>query len=296
VAGGWKQSPEGLGIARATCSALTFRVALAAALLAGAAAPVSAGEMPVLPSGGSFAAGSGGIAGSGSTLNVTQTSLRGIIDWSGFSIGVGGLVQFNNGAGATLNRVTGAEESEILGRLSATGGVYLLNPNGVLIGKSGVIVTGGSFVAATLDTPDNAFLAGGALTLSGSSIAAVENQGTVSSMNGNVFLVARTVTNGGGIAALNGMAGLAAGQEVLLQDSTSDPRIFVEAPGGEVTNSGMIAAAAVALRRAGGNVYALAGNNGGMISATGTQTINGHVWLTASNGGSVPVAGLAAGP
>ena len=56
-------------------------------------------------------------------------------------------VQFNNGSGATLNRVTGNNMSQIMGSLSATGSVYLINQQGVVIGKQGVITTGGSFVA-----------------------------------------------------------------------------------------------------------------------------------------------------
>ena len=44
---------------------------------------------------------------------------------------------------------------------------------------------------------------------------------------------------------------------------------------------------------AGGNVYALSGNNGGIVRATGTSTIGGHVWLT-SNSGNVSISGTVA--
>src|SRR5438105_5798916 len=43
------------------------------------------------------------------------------------------------------------------------------------------------------------------------------------------------------------------------------------------------------LNAVGGNVYALAGNAGGLVNATGTSNVDGHVWLTA--GGSTVVAG-----
>ena len=85
------------------------------------------------------------------TLTVSQSSSKAIVDWSSFSIGQGGTVQFDNGSGATLNRVTGTSVSSIDGLLSATGSVYLINPNGVIVGKTGVVNTGGSFVASTLD-------------------------------------------------------------------------------------------------------------------------------------------------
>lgn len=45
------------------------------------------------------------------------------------------------------NRVTGNNISTINGRLTATGSVFLINRNGVIIGKNGVIETGGSISA-----------------------------------------------------------------------------------------------------------------------------------------------------
>jgi len=84
---------------------------------------------PVLPRGGAVQAGLASIgAASGNTLTVNQSSQRAIINWSSFSIGAGGKVQFDNGSGVTLNRVTGGSVSSISGLLSATGSVYVLNP------------------------------------------------------------------------------------------------------------------------------------------------------------------------
>jgi hypothetical protein len=60
--------------------------------------------------------------------------------------------------------------------------------------------------------------------------------------------------------------------------------ISPSAVSGSVTNSGVIKAASVYLSSSAGNVYALAGNNGGLIEATGSKTINGQVWLTAPKG------------
>ena len=93
---------------------------------------------PALPTGGKVVAGSAtvGTAAAG-TLTITQSSNKAIINWNGFSIGQGGQVAFDNGKGATLNRVTGAQVSSLDGLLTATGSVYLINPNGVIVGKSG---------------------------------------------------------------------------------------------------------------------------------------------------------------
>jgi filamentous hemagglutinin family protein len=76
-------------------------------------------------------------------VTINQSSGRGIIDWNNFSIGYGGVVTFKNGSGATLNRVTGTQMSTILGSLTATGSVYLINPQGVLIGPGAHVNTGG---------------------------------------------------------------------------------------------------------------------------------------------------------
>jgi filamentous hemagglutinin family protein len=50
---------------------------------------------------------------------------------------------WSNGSGATLSRVIGADRSLILGKLTAPGSVYLINPKGVVIGRTG----GGRFAA-----------------------------------------------------------------------------------------------------------------------------------------------------
>jgi filamentous hemagglutinin family protein len=240
----------------------------------------------VLPQGGHYVAGAGTIASQGDALTVTQpNSSRGVIDWTGFSIGKGNTVSFDNGSGATLNRVTGGSPSAILGRLSATGSVYLLNPQGIVVGRSGVISTGGRFVASTLDLPDTAFMNGGTLTLAGSSTGKVVNLGRISSSGGDVFLIARdAVVNGGSVSAPNGTAEYIAGQQVVLYDSSSSRQVFVQiGSNGTVVDRGATQAAQINLEAADGNIYALAGS-GSRIRATGTAIRDGHVWLVAANG------------
>ena len=114
-----------------------------------------------LPTGGTVVSGKVAIgATSPTSLTVSQSSATGIVNWSSFSVGQGNQVQFNNGSGATLNRVTGNVPSSINGLVSATGSVYLVNPAGVVVGPTGVVKTGGSFVASTLDVKDADFRAG----------------------------------------------------------------------------------------------------------------------------------------
>jgi filamentous hemagglutinin family protein len=241
----------------------------------------------VLPQGGTYVAGTGTIASQANGLVITQPgSTRGVIDWNSFSIGRHNNVTFENGAGATLNRVTGGSPSAILGSLSATGSLYVINPQGIVVGSSGVITTRGRFVASTLDICNDAFMqGGGSLTLSGNSSAALINLGRISSSGGDVFLIARdAVVNAGTLAAPNGTAELAAGGQVLLQDSSSSQQVFVQTGSqGSVVDKGRITAAQVSLQAADGNVYALAGS-GTRIRATGTASRDGHVWLVADSG------------
>jgi filamentous hemagglutinin family protein len=249
---------------------------------------------PVLPTGGKVVAGSAVIAAPrAGMLVVDQTSGRAIIDWSSFSIGAAGAVKFDNGAGATLNRVTGSSGALISGLLSGTGSVYLIDPHGVIIGRDGVVKVGGTFAASTLDIADSPFMAAGDLTFAGASNASVVNYGRIGALGGDVSLIAATVENAGSISAANGTAGLAAGYRVLLRDKALNGGKFAVLLGGahtSVTNAGVIAAADAELRANGGNIYALAGNTGGVISATGVKAGQGHVWLIAE-GGTLDVAG-----
>lgn len=266
-------------------NALVALLPVAAAVLC-CVTPLDARAAGPLPAGGHFVGGTGSIGGSGGTLTIDQTSGRGVVNWDSFSIGGNNHVVFANRNGATLNRVTGGSPSAILGTLTASGSVYLINPQGVLVGPKGVISTNGRFVASTLDVDSTAaFMNGGPLALSGTSNAGIVNLGTIASSGGDVFLIARRdVINAGTVSAPNGTAELAVAQQVLLQDSSSGKQVFVQAgTGGLLSNNGMIQAAQVNLQAMDGNIYALAGNHEA-IRATGTATRDGHVWLVAGHG------------
>ncbi|MGN6648834.1 beta strand repeat-containing protein, partial [Trinickia sp.] len=159
---------------------------------------------------------------------------------------------------------------------------------GIVIGSSGVISTGGRFVASTLDTDNTAFMNGSTQTFSSPPATAtgtVVNLGTIATSGGDVFLIAnKEVDNVGRISAPNGTAELAVGQHVLLQDSTQSQQVFVQqGSAGKVVNRGAIKAAQISLQAADGNVYALAGNHS-VLRATGTAKRDGHVWLVADTG------------
>jgi filamentous hemagglutinin family protein len=264
---------------RSGVSARVLIVALGVPLVVGAPSAWAGGALPTT---GKYVAGTGAISKKGASgLTVNQNSGTGIIDWSSFSIGKGNSVQFNNGAGATLNRVTGGDLSTIAGSLKATGSLYLINPQGVIVSVGGKVVTGGSFIASSRDESDSDFL-GGKQKFSGTSNGNVFNAGTIKSANGDVTLIGNSVSNSGSMSAKNGSASLNAGNQVLLAPAGS--RILVNGGAGSASNSGTLQAAQAQINAAGGNVYAIAGNNGGIVRATGTSTINGHVWLTSGSG------------
>lgn len=223
-------------------------------------------------------------------LGISQSSHKGIINWDDFSIGAGELTEFMQpGAdAATLNRVVSGNPSAIQGALRANGKIFVINPNGIMVGPGGSIDVAG-LVLSTLDMSDAEFLAGGDMVFRGNSGAGVQNFGRINAIGGDVFLIGKTVENAGTITA-SGTVGLAAGEEVLI---TANPdaggeRVFVRPVGSGgsgtgVNNSGTIEGAAVELK-AHGNLYALAINNSGSIRATGATRGGGGVYLRAPGG------------
>ncbi len=249
------------------------------------------------PVGEKLIAGSATFQRSTNALTIQQTTDRAIINWQGFSIGAAELTKFvqPSAASAVLNRVISGNPSSLLGRLEANGKVFLINPNGILVGGGAVINTH-AFIGSTLDVSNAKFLAGGDLNFVGDSKAGILNLGAIKAQGGDVFLIGHSVTNAGSLEAAQGTVGLAAGNDVLLRHA-GDQRLYVQAsvPGSSVTpsgasNSGLIAAVQAELHAGGGNVYALAVNNSGSIQATGIIEKNGRVLLT-STGGNIENSG-----
>jgi len=239
------------------------------------------------PKGANVASGTAEVSSDGSTLQI-QTSDRAVIDWDEFSIGEAETTHFIQPStnSAVLNRV-GNGVSNIDGLLKANGRVYIVNPNGVVIGKNGQIKTA-AFYAATLELKEQDFLLGQELTFEGSSKGTIINQGTIEAIGGDVFLFAKTVVNEGTIQALDGEVGLVAAEQVFLKPSGLK-RVYISPSFDQdlveegVVNQGLIEASKVALR-ADGNVYRLAINQGGTIEALSTKEEGGRVFLVADGG------------
>ncbi len=183
------------------------------ALAGGALAAPAANE---LPTGGNVVAGNATISTSGARMDVLQTSQHTAIDWNTFNIGSAAHVHFEQpSGGVALNRVLDTNASQIYGRLTATGQVFLLNPNGVLFAPGAQVDVGG-IVASTLNLGNADFMAGN-YTFSGSSSNAIVNQGNITiAPGGTVALIAARITNTGSIEAPQGSVLLGAGSRVTL--------------------------------------------------------------------------------
>ncbi|MGH9593513.1 MAG: filamentous hemagglutinin N-terminal domain-containing protein, partial [Bryobacteraceae bacterium] len=268
-----------------------FRATMAICAFA-VGAIVWCGELRANPQGGTVAAGSATIGVTGpNTLTINQTSGKVIINWQDFSINAGEVTRFvqPSATAAALNRVVTANPSLLYGTLQANGRIFLINQNGILVGKGGQINTAG-FTASTLALSDSDFLGGKSLHFVGESTAAIDNLGAITALGGDVFLIAQTVQNSGAIHASAGEVGLAAGSDVTLVQSGNERLSVLAGNAGSapsavgVNNVGEVTAAVAELKAAGGNIYALAINNGGVVRATGVASQHGQIVLKAAGG------------
>ena len=194
-------------VSRRAMSLTTSSLALFAAVFG-----TSVRANPPLPTGGNVVTGSAVIDPTLSGVTINQTSNRAVINWNTFDVGLSHNVTFiqPNASSATLNRVTGGTGSTIAGQISATGSVYLINPNGIQITSMGAINVGRGFVASTLDIANADFMAGKGSFSGGT--GTVSNAGTITTQSGGyVGLLGGNVSNSGMIVAPAGKVVLAAG-------------------------------------------------------------------------------------
>jgi filamentous hemagglutinin family protein len=251
-----------------------------------------------LPSGATITQGAGKVSVTGNAMVVDQSTQRMVADWQSFSIGAGSSVRFvqPSTSSVALNRVVGSDPSSIFGSLSANGHVYLQNPNGVLFAP-GAQVDVGSLVATTLNADIGEFMAG-RLRLSGTSGAAVVNDGQITTVNGgHVVLAAAQVANNGGITTPGGTTALVAAGAVDV-DPTGSGLLTISVPvaavGASLVNRGSItadggavqlhAAATDAARRTVMQVD-------GIVRARSIEERDGQIVLSAGSSGVVAVGG-----
>ncbi|ECL7558365.1 filamentous hemagglutinin N-terminal domain-containing protein, partial [Campylobacter jejuni] len=105
-----------------------------------------------LPSGGKFTHGtSGSISSSNGIMNITGNKQNSVIQWGGgFNIANGETVNFKGNGYNYLNIVYGSKSSHIDGKLEGgTNNIFLINPNGIVVGKDGSINANRVFLSAS---------------------------------------------------------------------------------------------------------------------------------------------------
>ncbi|WP_434027796.1 filamentous haemagglutinin family protein [[Pseudomonas] boreopolis] len=167
-------------------------------------------------------------------VNIGQTADKAILNWETFNVGRNTTVNFDQQAGwAVLNRVNDpfARPSQIQGRITGNGTVFLLNRNGILFdGSSQVNVR--NLVAAAATMTDAQFSGGGlygagntpSFTDAGGAIAVeqgalIRTAAPAKSTDGGgyVLLLGTEVANAGEIATPKGQATLAAGDSFVIR-------------------------------------------------------------------------------
>jgi filamentous hemagglutinin len=193
-------------------------------------------------------------------LTVNQDQPKAILDWHSFDIGSDAHTHFNqqgNADWAALNRIYDRNPSQIYGRLTADGKVFLINQNGILFSPASRVNVR-TLVASSLNIRDEDFV-NNALNFkaedyaghggSGHLASAVSNHGVIETgQAGSVLMLAPTVENSGTISSPIGQVGLIAGSEADLKPDVSGLRpglvVTVNAHPGEASNyeGGFIAA------------------------------------------------------
>jgi filamentous hemagglutinin family protein len=267
--------------------------------LAVTAAFLPSGQSYALPTGEAVVAGDVTVARpTAQTMQINQATQKGIVNWLGFSIGASEHVNITqpSASASLLNRVVGNNPSEIFGRLTANGRVFLVNPNGVLFAP-GASVEVGSLFASSLALADQDFLAGRYQFVREGNAGSVVNQGTIITANGYTGLIGPQVRNDGVIIARAGAVALAAGDRVAL-DLIGDGLISVSVDqatlNASVVNTGRIEAEGGVVVLAARSANALLDtviNTSGIVRANALVERNGEIVLEGGDSGIVQVAG-----
>ncbi|WP_118801329.1 filamentous hemagglutinin N-terminal domain-containing protein [Haemophilus influenzae] len=228
-------------------------------------------------------------------MTINQTSPTTQIDWHSFDIGKNKEVEFQQPSTSAVayNRVTGGNASQIQGKLTANGKVYLANPNGVIITQGAEINVAGLF-ATTKDLEQISEKGNGNSNSNSNSNSyqftrktkegqVVKNQGKIKAKD-FVVLNGDEVINEGEIDATNGKVYLSSGYNFTFTLSDSGISVALEdnTVQGIVKNEGSIKAGEITLSAKGRKeaLDSLVMNNG-VLEATKVSSKNGKVVLSA---------------
>lgn len=232
-------------------------------------------------------------------MTIKQETPTTQIDWHSFDIGKNKEVEFEQPTtnSVAYNRVTGGNASQIQGKLTANGKVYLANPNGVIITQGAQINVAGLF-ATTKDLEKISENGNGNGNGNGNKFTRKAKEGKVltegqvineGKIEAKDFVVLNgdEVINKGDINATNGKVYLSSDYNftfTLLPDSGISVALEDNAVRGIVKNEGIIKAGDITLNAKGRNqaLDSLVVNNG-VLEATKVSNRNGKVVLSAGN-------------
>jgi filamentous hemagglutinin family protein len=292
-----------------------IRLALAGAVIGGTSGETLGGELPI-PKAVFATMGRADHAIVGNSLRITQHSDRSVLNWQSFNVGKDHAVRFvqPSASSTALNRIDQGDPSQIFGKVTANGQIYLINQNGFVFGR-GSSINANSLVVSSLDITDETFNRGftkvvdqdGRESLIGSGeifqkdaaghlltdangnplkvkIAIEDGASIQAAKTGRLIFAAPSIENRGELSAPEGQIIMAAaGDKVYLQEAGADSKLrglLVEvSSGGEVTNLGKLLAEH-------GNItlVGFAVNQQGRVSATTSVRTAGSVRLLAREG------------
>ncbi|MGX3013306.1 two-partner secretion domain-containing protein [Ursidibacter sp. B-7004-1] len=156
-----------------------------------------------LPIGENITHGTATIERANNAMTINQSSNVVSIDWNSFDIGAQNSVEFKQPTSLSIahNRVTGGNASEIQGKLTANGRVFLSNPNGVIFSKTAEVNVG-ALLATTKElenTQSNLEQKNFRFIRKKTEEGEIKNQGkiTANGQNGFIALVGDKVKNEG---------------------------------------------------------------------------------------------------
>ncbi|MGX2950133.1 two-partner secretion domain-containing protein [Ursidibacter sp. B-7004-1] len=156
-----------------------------------------------LPNGENITHGTATIERANNAMTINQSSNVVSIDWNSFDIGAQNSVEFKQPTSLSIahNRVTGGNASEIQGKLTANGRVFLSNPNGVIFSKTAEVNVG-ALLATTKElenTQSNLEQKNFRFIRKKTEEGEIKNQGkiTANGQNGFIALVGDKVKNEG---------------------------------------------------------------------------------------------------
>ena len=224
----WQAVPETAKTAgkksKSSAGGVVASVALGFTLsgVAHAQAPPTPPAINQLPTGGTVARGTATITqtatAQAAAMVVNQSSQRAVVNWNTFNLGSAASINFvqPNAQAVTLNRVNDSNPSQIFGRITANGQVFLSNANGVYFSPTSSVDVG-AITATTHSISDDNFMSGRYVFERNGATGKVVNEGNITAaLSGYVALLAPEVQNAGVVVASAGTVAMAAGEVVTL--------------------------------------------------------------------------------